>query len=89
MGAAEEYSRAGQGVVNAFSGGLFDTKSGALYNFFDNYNEWGGFGTEKNSSSEAFNTGMTGGRVGLPLFLVPVAMRVYRTYSPCLEQGGA
>jgi len=26
---------------------------------------------------------------GLPLFLVPVAMRVYHTYSPCLEQGGA
>jgi len=27
--------------------------------------------------------------IGLPLFLVPVAMRVYHTYSPCLEQGGA
>jgi len=26
---------------------------------------------------------------GLPLFLVPVVMRVYRTYSPCLEEGGA
>jgi integrase len=26
---------------------------------------------------------------GLPLFLIPVVMRVYRTYSPCLEQGGA
>ena len=26
---------------------------------------------------------------GLPPFLVPVVMRVYRTYSPCLEQGGA
>ena len=26
---------------------------------------------------------------GLPPFYVPVVMRVYRTYSPCLEQGGA
>ncbi len=26
---------------------------------------------------------------GLPLFYVPVVMRVYRTYSPCLEEGGA
>ena len=27
--------------------------------------------------------------LGLPQFLVPVVMRVYRTYSPCLEEGGA
>jgi len=27
--------------------------------------------------------------VGLPLFYVPVVMRVYHTYSPCLEEGGA
>jgi len=27
--------------------------------------------------------------VGLPLFYVPVIMRVYHTYSPCLEEGGA
>ena len=26
---------------------------------------------------------------GLPLFFVPVVMRVHRTYSPCLEEGGA
>jgi hypothetical protein len=26
---------------------------------------------------------------GLPLFSVPVVMRVYHTYSPCLEEGGA
>ena len=29
------------------------------------------------------------GVLGLPLFLVPVVMRVYHTYSPCLEEGGA
>jgi len=28
-------------------------------------------------------------KIGVPLFLVPVVMRVYRTYSPCLEEGGA
>ena len=27
--------------------------------------------------------------IGLPLFLVPVVMRVYHTYSPCLEEGVA
>ena len=27
--------------------------------------------------------------LGLPLFYVPVVMRVYHTYSPCLEEGGA
>jgi len=27
--------------------------------------------------------------LGLPLFYVPVVMRVFRTYSPCLEEGGA
>ena len=26
---------------------------------------------------------------GLPLFYVPVVMRVYHTCSPCLEEGGA
>ena len=26
---------------------------------------------------------------GLPPFYVPVVMRVYHTYSPCLEEGGA
>ncbi len=26
---------------------------------------------------------------GLPLFYVPVVMRVYHTHSPCLEEGGA
>lgn len=29
------------------------------------------------------------GAGGLPLFYVPVVMRVYHTYSPCLEEGGA
>ncbi len=28
-------------------------------------------------------------KIGLPPFLVPVVMRVYHTYSPCLEEGGA
>jgi hypothetical protein len=27
--------------------------------------------------------------IGLPPFYVPVVMRVYHTYSPCLEEGGA
>jgi hypothetical protein len=27
--------------------------------------------------------------IGLPLFLVPVVMRVFHTYSPYLEEGGA
>jgi hypothetical protein len=27
--------------------------------------------------------------IGLPLFYVPVVMRVFRTHSPCLEEGGA
>ena len=27
--------------------------------------------------------------IGLPLFYVPVVMRVYHIYSPCLEEGGA
>ncbi len=26
---------------------------------------------------------------GLPLFSVPVVMRVFHTYSPCLEESGA
>jgi hypothetical protein len=26
---------------------------------------------------------------GLPLFVVPVVMRVFHTHSPCLEEGGA
>jgi len=34
-------------------------------------------------------TSSASGTTGLSPFLVPVVMRVYRTYSPCLEEGGA
>ncbi len=30
-----------------------------------------------------------GNKTGVPLFLVPIIMRVFHTYPSCLEEGGA
>jgi len=59
--AAMAYSRGGQGVVNAFTGGLFSEKYGLFYDKFNK--QWKDLGYESNECNKDFKTCMTGGRV--------------------------
>jgi RHS repeat-associated protein len=59
--AAMAYSRGGQGVINAFTGGLFWEEYGLFYNKFNQ--QWKDLGYESNECNKDFKTGMTGGRV--------------------------
>lgn len=65
---AEGYSRASQGVVNVFTGGLFDRKSGIFYDAFNR--QWEALGKEGNDKDCAFRSGETGGRIAEGLLLV-------------------
>jgi hypothetical protein len=56
----EAYSRAGQGIVNAFTGGLFDPTAGLFYDHFNK--QWEDLGEASNECNDDFNTGMLGGR---------------------------
>ena len=61
LGFAEGWSRGAQGVVNAFTGGLFIPEAGF---FYDSFNEqWENIGYESNDCNKQFDMGMTGGRV--------------------------
>jgi RHS repeat-associated protein len=60
-GFAEGWSRGGQGVVNAFTGGLFWEEYGLFYDTFNK--QWEDLGYESNECNEGFKMGMTGGRV--------------------------
>ena len=61
-----EFSRASQGVVNAFTGGLFDPSAGVFYDWFNE--TWDDLGEESNECNESFNAGMNGGRLGVAFF---------------------
>lgn len=61
LGFMEGLSRGAQGIVNAFTGGLFVPEAGL---FYDRFNEqWKNMGYESNDCNEQFDMGMTGGRV--------------------------
>jgi RHS repeat-associated protein len=60
-GAAEGYARGGQGIVNTFTGGLFDPNSGLFYDTFNR--QWQDMGKESNDCNDQFKMGMTSGRV--------------------------
>lgn len=62
-GFAEGWSKGGQGVVNAFSGGLFDTESGLFYDTFDQ--QWRDLGYEGTRCDDAFKFGNNMGRVAV------------------------
>ncbi len=61
------YSKAGQGVVNVFTGGLFDRESGVFYKTFNR--QWESQGIENNQYSPEFRSGEIGGRIGEGLLL--------------------
>ena len=46
-------------------------------------------GVDEDAKNNGSQTPLYLAAIGLPLFLVPFVMRVYHTYSPCLEEGGA
>jgi len=58
--ALEAFSRAGQGVVNAFTGGLFDPTQGLFYDSFNQ--QWANVGVASNEGSSDFATGTAGGQ---------------------------
>ena len=62
-GFGEGWSKGGQGVINDFSGGLFDNQSGALYNYFDQLDE-GAFGSGIKCDS-AFKFGSKAGNFAI------------------------
>ena len=55
----ESFSRAGQGVVNAFTGGLFNPEDGLFYDAFNK--QWEDLGEESNDCNDDFATGSAGG----------------------------
>ncbi|MCL1887545.1 MAG: DUF6531 domain-containing protein [Kiritimatiellaeota bacterium] len=59
----ENFSRSSQGVVNAFTGGLFDPEDGLFYDTFNR--QWEELEKETNKCNDSFDTGMLGGRVGI------------------------
>ncbi len=56
------YSMAGQGVVNVFTGGMFNRNYGIFYNTFNN--QWAALGYENSVNSPEFRSGERGGRIG-------------------------
>jgi RHS repeat-associated protein len=56
----EGWSRASQGVVNAFTGGLFWPEEGWFYDDFNN--QWEELESDSNDCDEAFDSGMGAGR---------------------------
>jgi RHS repeat-associated protein len=55
----ESFSRAAQGVVNAFTGGLFNPKNGIFYDAFNK--QWEDLGEESNDCNDDFATGSGAG----------------------------
>jgi hypothetical protein len=62
-GFAEGWSKGGQGVINAFTGGLFWPEYGLFYDTFDK--QWKDLGTEGTKDDSAFKFGNNGGRVAV------------------------
>jgi RHS repeat-associated protein len=59
----EGFSRAGEGVVNAFTGGLFDPTAGLFYDYFNR--RWEDLDSESNEGDSAFQSGLNGGRTAV------------------------
>jgi RHS repeat-associated protein len=72
---ALDYSRAGQGVVNVFTGGLFNRESGIFYNTFNR--QWENLGCENNVDSASFRSGETGARVAEAFLLIAAVVEGY------------
>lgn len=62
-GFGEGWSKGGQGVINAFTGGLFWPEYGLFYDTFDN--QWKDLGTDGTKDDSAFKFGNNGGRVAV------------------------
>ncbi len=62
-GFAEGWSKGGQGVINAFTGGLFWPEYGLFYDTFDK--QWKDLGTEGTKDDLAFKFGNNGGRLAV------------------------
>jgi len=62
-GFAEGWSKGGQGVVNAFTGGLFDPEAGLFYDAFDR--QWRELGREGTRCDDAFRFGNNMGRIAV------------------------
>jgi RHS repeat-associated protein len=71
----EGYAKGGQGIVNTFTGGLFDPKSGLFYNTFNN--SWKGTGFSGIDCDKSFEFGTNAGRVAESLLLAAGVLRVY------------
>ncbi|HZF00647.1 MAG TPA: hypothetical protein VE344_02010 [Methylomirabilota bacterium] len=74
-GFGEGWSKGGEGVVNDFSGGLFNSQSGALYNYFDQLDQ-NAFGSGIKCDS-AFKFGSNAGRVAEGALLAAGALYTY------------
>ena len=69
----EAWAHAAQGVANAFTGGLFDPKSGL---FYDDFNKgWDKMGESNNKCNSDFNSGLNGGRAGVAAFAAAGALQ--------------
>jgi len=62
-GFLEGWSKGGQGVINAFTGGLFWPEYGLFYDTFDK--QWKDLGTDGTKDDSAFKFGNNGGRVAV------------------------
>jgi RHS repeat-associated protein len=62
----EAWARAAQGIANAYTGGLFDPKSGLFYDDFNS--RWNNMGEPNNENSSDFNSGLNGGRISVAAF---------------------
>jgi RHS repeat-associated protein len=62
-GFVEGWTKGAQGIVNAFTGGLFDPQSGLFYNTFDK--KWRDLGYQGTRCDSAFRFGNNAGRVAV------------------------
>ena len=65
---AEDFSRASQGIVNAFTGGFFNPEDGVFYDLFNE--SWEDLGEDTNECDSSFESGMVGGRIGVTAFSI-------------------
>ena len=84
-GFAEGFSRASQGVINAFTGGLLKPEDGLFYDWFNE--QWEDSGEDTNECEPAFDGGMLGGRIAIGAFAAAGVFKAVGV-NPWLGTGG-
>ena len=79
------FSRASQGIVNAFTGGLINAEDGLFYDWFNE--QWENLGQASNANDPSFETGMVGGRIAVITFSTAGVLQSIGV-NPWLGTGG-